>query len=99
MTINQYPITKGTETIPLIPTPNEQLRMRKTIRLLGIEACDRYTKKGYTPMDLPKHQGRAAILCVRVVRESGIKNAVERFSNGYDIAPLCSGIGVLSRLI
>ena len=80
MTINQYLITKGTEqTTPLILTPDEQLRMRKTIRLLGIEAFDRYTKKGYTPMDLPKHQGRAAILCVRVVRESGIKNAVESF--------------------
>ena len=26
--------------------------MRKTIRLLGIEACARYTKKGYTPEDI-----------------------------------------------
>ena len=30
MTINQYLITKGTETTPLILTPDEQLRMRKT---------------------------------------------------------------------
>ena len=42
MTINQYLITKGTETIPLILTPDEQLRMRKTIHLLGKEACARY---------------------------------------------------------
>ena len=53
MTINQYLITKGTEqTTPLILTPDEQMRMRKTIRLLGIEAFDRYTKKGYTPEDI-----------------------------------------------
>ena len=31
MTINQYLITKGTETTPLILTPDEQMRMRKTI--------------------------------------------------------------------
>ena len=52
MIINQYLITKGTETTPLILTPDEQMRMRKTIRLLGIEAFNRYTKKGYTPEDI-----------------------------------------------
>ena len=36
MTINQYLIIKGAEIIPL----------------LGIEACVRYTKKGYTPEDI-----------------------------------------------
>ena len=28
------------------------MKMRKTIRLLGIEAFDRYIKKGYTPEDI-----------------------------------------------
>ena len=36
MIINQYLITKGTEII----------------RLLGIEACVRYTKKGYSSEDI-----------------------------------------------